>query len=97
MADTDGKVLRSTGGGDGPSGDDPYIPGNAPSPGGVEPAPLDEREQEAAEIAHRDPKGQRGPSYERNRGREDGADGGSSDSHNSLSHADSGDEGVSRK
>ncbi|MGV3617695.1 MAG: hypothetical protein ACO1SV_20405 [Fimbriimonas sp.] len=74
-----------------PSGDDPFVPGAAPSPGGEEPPPLTEGEREAVEMAKADPTGDAGPSYERNQDPED-ATGGSADPHNTLGHADSGNE-----
>jgi hypothetical protein len=93
--ETQGKNSASTGapvrGGD-PSADDPFFAGAPPRSGGAEPEPLDEREKEAIEMAKHDPEGEKGPSYERNQGVVDSPAGGSTDPHNTLSHADSGDE-----
>lgn len=76
--------------GDDPTADDPHFAGAPAEPGGAEPEPLDEREREAVEMAHRDPTGEQGPSYERDQGSPDAAPGGSTDPHNTLGHADSG-------
>jgi hypothetical protein len=78
-----------------PSGDDPYVAGTRPEPGGEEPPALTERERQAIEMAKRDPTGDDGPTYERNQDPED-TSGGSTDPHNTLGHADSGDETVPR-
>lgn len=74
-----------------PTADDPFVPGAPARTGGVEPAKLDEREREAVKMAHEDPEGLAGPSYEQNQGGPDSPPGGSSDPHNTLSHTDSGD------
>jgi hypothetical protein len=74
-----------------PSADDPFVPGAPPTPGGEEPPPPTDREKQALEYAKKDPSGEEGPSYERNQDPED-TTGGSTDPHNTLTHADSGNE-----
>lgn len=72
--------------GDTPTGDDPYVAGADDVAGGVEPTPLDPKEQRAAQMAKQDPTGENGPTYERH----DNESGGSTDPHNSLGLTDSG-------
>ncbi len=74
-----------------PSAADPFVPGARPESGGEEPPPLSEREREALDMAKHDPTGESGPSYERDQGPDDPS-GGSIDPHNTLGHADSGNE-----
>lgn len=84
-----------------PTGEDPFVAGAPEETGGAEPTDLDGRERDASGMAKADPTGEDGPSYERaqpgeNQVLHDDRTGGSSDSHDTLGHADSGDETVDR-
>jgi hypothetical protein len=74
-----------------PTAEDPYVPGAPEAPGGEEPSAPTEGEKQALDYAKKDPTGENGPSYERNQDPED-TTGGSTDPHNTLTHADSGNE-----
>lgn len=70
-----------------PTGDDPFVSPNSPDD---VPVVADEVEAEVAEIQREDPVGEDGPTYERNQGPADRNDGGTTDSHNTMTSSDTG-------